>query len=674
MKAILIDPDEHLLYKSGTSNHYSPPNDKVLYFCCADTNKFNLQHRVVNIFDGIKIQKLNRDSSRVRSISDKWRSLTYIDDNYLDVVKHILAGDTGYNTYNNIIIEDYFNDNTAEFCSKLPNIVFMNNISTNVYKILKLDKFGTKTITDLDICLNSAMMLSWVDIMKPKLSMTKLHTPLYIDTDIFETYCNTGIYKYYFDKVKHQIDFISDYKKREFRYITEDEILQAYATTDSNETRLIFKDIKIGLYDHVKRKENLFYYNQIRRQYGFHTSNPDSISGIDHCGDCALAQNIISKYLTKYSISDQTISINSMIALLRQSLNSGTLVSHGNFLSMYTDISLIYRVQGIILLNRFMHRLYSDMIPKPIDINIEKRYQIRNVLNMKDIISGLASKYHVENAIYADMITMKFVLLRFLSYKSMWYNQNTIYEYCYYDLTTKRNFDKTKALNCLNDLDEVYKKIQSGDYSNKSEIIIESYSKKIIVKYRNFSLDISKDWYYIDDLMKNKEVYLNAIMYDSRISTGYFINIPEIIYNILDMITYNNLYEISLGLHDMFFNKKSSVHMNIEHFTHVNCNIKTVADLINIPPKTVIIAYYHTASLLSEYINNTMPKDTVLIFITLDRTKTMPNLPGYNLQFPLVGFNFMKEPVKTDAMYIGLNFNGPPGVLYNIKNYYEQII
>ena len=674
MKSILIDPAEHLLYRLNNDNHYSVPNNMVLYFCCANTNKFKITNRIVNIFDGVNIRKLNRESVEVQAISDKWRASTSIDDIYLDVIKKIISGEVGYNTYNNIIIEDYFKDETAEFCKKIPDIIFACDIRTDAHDMLKLNTFGKTDITDLDICVNSAMMLSWVNIMKPRLSMLKFRPPYYMykEKAIFNKYCDTGMYKYYFDKVKHQVDFIEDYNKKQFRYIDGDDIIQAYAGTTSGETRLIFKDIKIKLYDHIEREEKLFYYNQIRRQYGFHISKTDSISGIDNCGDCALAQKIISNYLLKYSVTDPNITINNIISFLRRSLNKDT---HGSFLAINTIIENIYAIQGFILLNVFMKKLYIKMIPISIDINVEKRYQLKKILKLPDIINNLTDKY-INKSNNTEIAYFKHLLMRYLTYRSMWLDKYILYEYFYYEFTSRRGLTKSNATKILDELINLYDKIQNGDYSNKSDIDIEICDKKIIVKYKDYSINISKDWDYIDDLITKKDIYLNAILYDSRVSTGSFINIPNIIYDIIKMIKYNNLYEISLGLHDMLF-KDASINMNIEHFTHINSYIKKTTDIKNIPPKTLIIAFYHTSKLFSNYLESIISKDTIIIFITLDNMnhKSVNIGNGYSIQTPYMGFNLMKEKtIKTDITNIGFHFIGPIDKLYEIKNYYERTI
>lgn len=453
MKAILIDPAEHLLYLPANKNQYNEP-DKILYFCCANTNRFKLKKRIVHIFDGKDIQILDRDSADVKTISDKWRANTDISDVYLDIINKIITNETGYETYNNIIIEDYFTDNTAEFCKQLPNLIFACDIRTNTYDMMKIKTYGKKDITDLDICFNSAMMLSWVNIMQPKLSMLKFRPPYYMYKEqvIFNKYCNTGIYKYYFDKVKHQIDFVADYKKKQFNYIIGKEILQAYAGTTSGETRLIFNNVEIELIDHLKRESSLFYYNQIRRQFGFHkipsdrSDNTDLISGIDNCGDCALAQMIISIYLNKYNITDPDIiskfSINHIMSILRRPLNIN---NHGKFNSMNKYITDIYKQHGRILLNKknIIAKKYIpvNLIEQPVDVNDPARESHMTVNNI------IAKKYMGPRG---EVILTR--LLSILIHNYCIYNNLTTHEYCYYDLIIKRGLTKSDATKLLNEL------------------------------------------------------------------------------------------------------------------------------------------------------------------------------------------------------------------------------
>ena len=671
MLAILIDPAEHLLYKPNNGNHYNVPNNKVLYFCCANTNRFNLKHRIVNIFDGTKIQKLDRDSIEVKTISDTWRSSTVINNTYLDVIKQILKGNI---VYNNIIIEDFFKDETAEFCKQIPNIIFASDIRTNSHDILKLKTFGKQDVTDLDICVNSAMMLSWINIMKPRLSMLKFRPPYYKYTEraIFNTYYNTGMYKYYFDKVKHQVDFVSDYRKREFRYIIGEEIIQAYAGTTSGETRLIFGEVKFGLYDHLKREDSLFYYNQIRRQYGFHNSFIDKIAGIDNCGDCALAQKIIGNYNIKYM--SNLITLQSMIILLRRSLDNG---NHGRFYSINQLIYDIYRQQGdVLLVTYYKQHILGKMHPKSIDYNVEKRYQSR-LSKLGERLLDMAKRYIIDKR-HGDIIGFKFMIQRYLSSVNTWSNRIIIRNYCNYELVTHRALEEDTATKLLDELDVILHEITYADYSNKADIIIKQEESKIIISYKDFSLTLSDKWYYTNDLINaaNKEVYLNAMMYDSRISHGGFISMPDIITEIIESCKYDNIYEISLGLHDQLFITPPA-HMILQHFTHLASEVHNLEDLntSTILPKTIIIGYYNSNPLCFQWIYDIMPSDTILILITLESSVTRPKNIGYQIRVPYSSVNLMKEPVTSKyTLFTSFHFQGPPKLIYHIQDQHEKLI
>ena len=669
MLAILIDPAEHLLYKPHNENHYNIPNNSVLYFCCANTNRFNLKHRIVNIFDGDKIQTLDRDSIEVKTISDKWRSSTVIDNSYLDIIKQITDGNY---SYNNIIIEDFFKDDTAEFCKKIPNIIFASDIRTNSHDILKLNMGGKKDVTDLDICVNSAMMLSWINIMNPRLSMLKFRPPYYKYTEraIFNNYYNTGMYKYYFDKVKHQVDFVSDYRKREFRYILGDEIIQAYAGTTSGETRLIFGEVKFGLYDHLKREDNLFYYNQIRRQYGFHNTYIDRIAGIDNCGDCALAQKIIENYNTKYTSNQATLL--SMVGLLRRSLDNG---NHGRFYAINQLIYDIYRQQGhVLLVNYYKNNILGHMHPKSIDINVEKRYKLKQ-MNLNERILKIAKQYIIDKR-NGDIVGFTFMLKRYLSYIATWSNRHIIRNFCNYELTTHRALSTENASKLLDELDIILHEITYADYSNKTDIIVKHEENKIIMMYKDYSVAISDKWYYANDLLSgiNLDAYLNAIMYDSKILHNGFISMPDIIIELIESCKYHNIYEISLGLHDKLFITPPD-NMNLQHFTHLDTGANKLENLNNIPPKTIIIGFYHTNPMMAQWIYDTMPSDTVLILITLDSSVTRPKNIGYQIRIPYKSENLMKEPVEAKyTLFTAFHFQGPPNLIYYIKDQYEKII
>jgi len=645
MTGFLVDPAEHLLYMPNCKTQYDTPN-KILYFCCSNTNRFNIKHRIVDIFDGDVIKTLNRDSIEVKEISDKWRSGGTIDKSYLEIVKKVINKET---SYNNIIIEDYFKDETAEFCKNIPNLLFASDIRTNAYDMLNIKTMGKKDITDLDICVNSAMMLAWINVMKPRLSMLKFRPPYYMykERAIFDQYCNTGIYKHYFDKVKHQIDFVADYQKKKFNYILGEEAIQAYAGTTSGETRLIFGDVKIGLYDHLKREANLFYYNQIRRQYGFHNTLTDSISGIDNCGDCALAQKIFKNYTDKYSIIDPEFSINGVMTLLRRSLN---ITNHGKFLSVNKTITDVYKQQGNVLLEIYLKNKRIKLIP--IDIDLEARY--KNIIARQGY-AALAKQYNIK---------FPHILERFKSYYHTWENKQTAREYCYYVLISKHGLTKSNANTLLATLVN-----QSSNNDDISELQVTEKSTYYEIKYKDFSCDIHSTKFMTAD---SANIYVNALMYDTRPDITSFTHY-SVLFNILKMIIsdhkYSNICEFSLGLHDIILGDKFK---NTKHYTYIDCGkLSNPISDFKIQPKTIIFGFQHMYPL--NYLKTIISQDSLLIFVTLDTQDSKYQSDGYLIQFPFKPVNYMNEPIDYYATHISFYFIGPPSILYKIKKYYENI-
>ena len=58
-------------------------------------------------------------------------------------------------------------------------MVTNNNTNKFVSNISKISKSSKHNITDLDICGTSAMTLSWINTMQPRLSMLKFRTPYF---------------------------------------------------------------------------------------------------------------------------------------------------------------------------------------------------------------------------------------------------------------------------------------------------------------------------------------------------------------------------------------------------------------------------------------------------------------------------------------------------------------
>ncbi len=639
MKALLVDPAEHLLYtRDGTQydidNDNNDNNKKaILYFCCAKGNKFNISSRNIKMFDGSKVILIDRDDPLVLSISDKWKNAT-------DKTSYLSAFKLPFSNY---IIEDYFDDNVAIFCKQLNNMVFISDIRTNIHNDFP-DKYN-HDVSDLDICVNSAMMLSWVNIMKPKLSMLKFRPPYYMNRErsIFDKHYNTSIYKYYFDKVKHQIDFVADYKKKIFNYIDGEEVLQAFAGTTSGETRLIFKDIKIKQYDYIDRESKLFYYNQIRRQYGFHDNIPDTIAGIDNCADCALSQRIIDDYNNKFNGNFALID---MLSILKRSLN---IDNHGGFITMNNTIEDVYKQQGSILLHNYYLKSSTELSHALTHVkwNIDTIYQRYNIRKPLEI---LADNY--TSNMLDEMTT---IFEQYFRDRAIWDNDKIIRLYTKYILTAERGLIDDLAEDLLDDLDILYNKSYSTSNHNVGAVM---HDNKMTLSYRDFSVDVSLDYSQFDkvDLMK-------SIMFND---TSESIVIPKQVKSILELVNYDHFYEISIGLYDRLFSDIKKY--NYSNYTYVPFNKSNfLEDISNIPPKCVIFLEYN--GLLAEHLIQIARNDTLLIFIS---SISNIKLSGYKIRYPYEAIDLMKNDVKFDVKndkYTYYYFHGPIKLLRTIEQF-----
>lgn len=191
------------------------------------------------------------------------------------------------------LIENLFTIDIArkvsEFAAKTKQTVaFWSDIRTNI--------ISDGNPTELDIYVNSAQQLTWVDIMKPTASMLKFRCPFLENTDP-----NLTVPEYaqeYLDycKEKFNVDFLADYKNREFRYIDGEVFIQPWPGESSSESRLVFSEINIVSYDSIEYEDKFFYYNDKLRLQKYFGHKIDKKHCIDRCGDCALEASIWSDY------------------------------------------------------------------------------------------------------------------------------------------------------------------------------------------------------------------------------------------------------------------------------------------------------------------------------------------------------------------------------------------
>lgn len=198
------------------------------------------------------------------------------------------------------IIEDYFTNDLAQKLKDL-NALFISDIRS------KNDKMDNPT--DLDVLWDMCLQFNWINIMKPPISMVKFRQPYFENTDLDDFAKRHKILQKDFEIAKmYGIDFISDYKKRDFRYFGGIKYVQAWAGQISTETRLHIREMGIRQYDWKDYESKMFYYNSIERGFCKHI-NPyiDPTVGFDRCGDCSIEANIWENYIKEFKKTKKVI-------------------------------------------------------------------------------------------------------------------------------------------------------------------------------------------------------------------------------------------------------------------------------------------------------------------------------------------------------------------------------
>jgi hypothetical protein len=185
------------------------------------------------------------------------------------------------------IIEDYMSIPLSEELKKLGDTIFISDIRTR--------HPDQKFPIDFDIYWNNSMMLNWMSIMKPNMSMIKYRQPYLNDKTMFDFAKADFAYS-----KKLGIDFLDDFKKGIVRLPKSTIYLQAWAGQSSTEVRLWIakKDLNnIVEYDSIDMEEKINYFNVITRMWSLH-HNPNASRkiGFCNCNDCALENKIWTDY------------------------------------------------------------------------------------------------------------------------------------------------------------------------------------------------------------------------------------------------------------------------------------------------------------------------------------------------------------------------------------------
>ncbi len=287
VKFVLVDPNEHFFMESPTSNQYDSKNvEKYVYYAVSTKTKCpgytarvaaNVEPYINTYLTGVMLRQ-DADISVPVDLSDR------IDKS--SVMCHV--------------IEQYMTDDIAEklepLCRKHKTI-FMSDIRGQLN--------STGYPTDYDIVWNSAMMYNWLSIMKPARHMLKFRCPYEFGDKGAESYLReyNKHSSTHGDMKKCGIDFLSDIKRGKFVYLKPEYIwLQSFAPISSTEVRLIGSDTKLAEMDVKDYEDKIFYFNNIYRQYGYHSDHEDMLDyfmGIDRCGDCGLMCHIVKAYCAK---------------------------------------------------------------------------------------------------------------------------------------------------------------------------------------------------------------------------------------------------------------------------------------------------------------------------------------------------------------------------------------
>lgn len=361
LKVVMIDPNEHEVYFPNNGSQYQKEYvDTAVYFKCAPGNRFKHNERLINLFDGKNVQKhVKRTPESIKNAGDAIDKALRSKDTKA-WVDFIVKSDYKY-----YLIEDLFTDETAEMFKELNNqkeytFLYCSDIRSRI-------ETSQNFPTDLDILWNSAMQYNWVRIMQPEIAMFKFRAP-YFDRKAFHAVMNNAhkdLYRDAFNLAKRNgVDFISDFKNRKFRYLDYDSInIQAFAGQNSSETRLIASKKKTDGYkklreiDSKEYEDRFFYYNRIRRSYGFHNEHEeifDKEIGFDACGDCGLMYQLFKNYYSKFkNMKDPKHQIkkdiNALINIIRRDFKEAGSM-HGYFFKPYRNINTILNEQNYYVL------------------------------------------------------------------------------------------------------------------------------------------------------------------------------------------------------------------------------------------------------------------------------------------------------------------------------------
>jgi len=341
VKFILVDPHEHYVMYPGGDQYSEERAGEFLYFIAAEGDRYSLGHRKINFYSPHGPPVIVPRGEKMGA----WP---------LDIARVVADSPARY-----FMIEDYMDMSLSESLAALNShgrVLFISDIRT-----LNEDEGQP---TDLHILWNSAMMLNWLDVLRPAAYMLKFHTPYFNQNDIEQKYAQAPYMHADFERAR--VHFLADYARGEFNFLRADKIyLQAFAGPTSSETRHVGTTLDITPFDSKEFEDKLFFHNRITRPFGWHTTHErylDSILGIDRCGDCALMCHIFEAYARKFSKSTAPAKINGWITRLLKTIKR-KLVSpesiHGLYYIQYPDRKALHDIQEGLIALQIVRKIFK---------------------------------------------------------------------------------------------------------------------------------------------------------------------------------------------------------------------------------------------------------------------------------------------------------------------------
>ncbi len=280
MRFVFIDPNKFQINTEKYSREYTP------------------RHWFVPSVDKSAIGTAYEKRLSAEQVDDICRQIANGDDANTEDDPDCTGADVN-GKYRINIINDLMTVDLAIAINKyFPENYFISDIRTNI------DENSPDAI---DILWNDAQQLNWITEMKPQFAMLKFRHPFYNqDEKAFYDEAEKEPRKSDFALAKvNGIDFVENFKTKTLQYFAGKVYIQPWAGVSSTESRLVTDCKEIINYGTPDTYDNKYYYhNCLSRNYTlFQNDNADHKLGFDHCADCAIENNIWTRYVEVFNCS-----------------------------------------------------------------------------------------------------------------------------------------------------------------------------------------------------------------------------------------------------------------------------------------------------------------------------------------------------------------------------------